>query len=178
MKSRYYRQCRYYESAKIHSLTKEVMQTLHDSGHIDYYGGVSKDDAANCMTAKSSAVFGAFEDNDLLGYALFWVADEEITHRYAYEFGIPEAEESRIAVLNGMAVKPELWNQHIGTNLLRSVLIWADIIGVKYLVGIVHPEHDASLKLLSKCEDVAFSEIFHHRISRGEIPRRRFCITL
>lgn len=178
VKSRFYRRCRYYESEKIHGLTNEAINALQIMNHSDFYGGVNEDDAIRCMMARSSAVFGAFEGTELIGYAFFEMVSQEITHRYAEAFGIPESEERLIAVLNGMAVKPDLWNQHIGTNLLRSVLIWADFVGCKYLVGIVHPTHEASLRLIDKCEDVDFGEVFPHKTSRGEIPRRRFCIYL
>ena len=172
------RLCRYNEAEKIQNLTDEVMEKLRSQGKDTYFGGVSRS-AAECCMRDPSFIIGVFgEDNEeLLGYCLCeQMTNEAVTERYMNAFELPRSAKPFVWILNGMAVKPSAQNLGISSLLFVNLMAALSAKGTEqYLMGTVHPDNQKMLYHLDKCK-AEYGEIFTHKISRGELPRRRFCV--
>lgn len=160
---------------EVAKLSEKLLQALAQASHSDYFGGVDSDEAAESMMAPSALIVAEDERNDLVGFLLLLVTNEEQEHKYTEVF--PEIyRKGQAIIVNGYGVHPNKTKGGIATAMLAFAKGYALTNGYTQFVGTIHPENVASEKSLkhisSKMEK---AEPFIHRTRDGRnLPRQYF----
>ena len=181
------------DEEKIFEISYRAHRKLISENKGSEYGGMSLDDIKkNVASVKRGEIYLFYRKEDPIPVAMVSILRQDAYPNYENQIKeiiendeIPRCDvitAGKVALLNAIAVRPELWGQGYGKQSLKQLVRRMKALqGVKILVGNYFPseERDALLKRVSSNKVVHTSEQYKRKRKNGEIlERRRFAFVI
>ena len=159
-----------------------ALKKLESEGKEHFFGGMTPEGTKK-STKGENVLYLVYRKSDPLPVAAVSIIRSDSYQKYEDVVAkLKSTTTENMAVLNAIAVRPELWGQGYARQSLELCMKHIKLTGVSLLVGTVHPDNSSCIKTLKHVSDggnVVMSDTFTWHTPKGRIlERRRFAFKI
>lgn len=160
-----------------------ALKKLETEGKERFFGGMTPEGTKK-STKGENVLYLVYRKSDSLPVAAVSFVKDRSYQEYEDVVSkiTKHPQKEKMAILNAIAVRPELWGQGYARQSLEICLRHLKLTGVSLLVGTVHPDNVSCIKTLKRVSDgcnVIMSDTYTWHTPRGRtFERRRFAFRI
>lgn len=170
-----------HEIGRAHDLFDRALRKLISEGKAELFGGMTPEGVKNSMKGYNFIYFAEREGDDVPVAAVSILRQPEKFAEYD-EFLEETGMSGEKAIMNALAVRPELWGQGYGTQVIELCVEELRKAGVKIILCIAHPSREEMLrKIFERAtgkNSIVSSKEYVWKTKENERLRKKFIIEL